>query len=88
MNENKTPSQVEQILINDGLDSESAKIIVESLGKQITTSKKSGANKDMIYGALWCVGGIVATASDIGFIFWGAIAFGAFQFFRGLINAN
>jgi len=39
-----------------------------------------------MYGALWCVGGIIATMSDIGAIFWGAIIFGAIQFFKGLSN--
>jgi len=46
------------------------------------------ANKNMLYGALWCVGGIIATAADFGYIFWGAIMFGAIQFFRGLPNRN
>lgn len=41
----------------------------------------------MLFGALWCIGGIVATATDIGLIFWGAIVFGAIQFIKGLINS-
>jgi len=36
----------------------------------------------MIFGALWCIGGTVATITDIGYIFWGAILFGAIQFFE------
>ncbi len=51
-------------------------------------ARKKQANKDMLYGALWCVGGIVATMSDIGAIFWGAIIFGGIQFFKGLINSQ
>lgn len=51
-------------------------------------ARKKQANKDMLYGALWCVGGIVATASDIGAIFWGAILFGGIQFFKGLMNSQ
>lgn len=47
---------------------------------------KSRAKKDMLYGALWCVGGLVATAANIGFIFWGAIIFGGFQFIKGVYN--
>jgi len=43
-------------------------------------------NNDMIFGALWFIGGIIATASDIGFIFIGAIVFGLFQFIKGLIT--
>ncbi len=50
--------------------------------------RKKQANKDMLYGALWCVGGIIATMSDIGAIFWGAIIFGGIQFFKGLINSQ
>jgi len=50
--------------------------------------RKKQANKDMLYGALWCVGGLVATMADVGFIFWGAIVFGAVQFFKGLINSQ
>jgi hypothetical protein len=40
----------------------------------------------MLFGALWCIGGIIATVSDLGYIFWGAIVFGAIQFFRGLTS--
>jgi len=42
---------------------------------------------DMIYGALWCIGGAVATLFDFGLIFWGAILFGGIQFLKGLINS-
>jgi hypothetical protein len=51
------------------------------------------AKKNMIYGGLWAVGGTVVTvwtyasASDGGghyVVAWGAIIFGAIQFFRGL----
>jgi hypothetical protein len=46
----------------------------------------------MIFGALWCIGGIVITAVTFGaasgggtyVVAWGAIIFGAIQFFRGL----
>lgn len=51
-------------------------------------ARKKQANKDMLFGALWCFGGIVATASNVGAIFWGAIVFGGVQFFKGLINSQ
>lgn len=52
--------------------------------------------KDMLYGALWCIGGIIVTsvgyssASGGGsyLVTWGAILFGALQFFKGLINSG
>jgi hypothetical protein len=40
----------------------------------------------MLYGALWCGGGTIATMANIGFFFWGAIIFGGIQLVRGLIN--
>ncbi len=52
------------------------------------TVDRSGANKDMIWGAIWCVGGIIGTVANTGYIFWGAIVFGAIQFFRGLSRMN
>jgi hypothetical protein len=48
----------------------------------------------MLYGALWCIGGLVVTvisysAANAGgryVLAWGAIIFGAFQFLRGLFQ--
>jgi hypothetical protein len=87
VNHKKSASETKSALIDKGLDEESASIVVANLEQQIKDTKKEGANKDMLYGALWCVGGIVATISDIGFIFWGAIVFGAIQFIKGAINS-
>jgi hypothetical protein len=50
--------------------------------------------KNMLVGALFCMGGIAITAmtydaaSDGGsyFVFYGAIIFGAIQFFKGLFQ--
>jgi hypothetical protein len=57
------------------------------------------AEKRMFSGALWCVGGILVTlityfsaaSSPSGgtyIVAWGAIVFGALQFFQGLFNRN
>ena len=86
--QNKSTDEVKQMLHNEGLDLESASVVVENLEKQIKDAKKERANKDMLYGALWCIGGTVATMADFGYIFWGAIVFGAFQFIKGAVNSN
>jgi hypothetical protein len=52
--------------------------------------------KNMLYGALWCMGGIIVTtvtyimAGEGGtyIVTWGAIVFGAFQFFKGFVQYN
>lgn len=85
---NKSEEEVIESLKKEGLDHTSATHIVSDLQQQIDNAKKERAKKDMLYGALWCVGGTVATIANIGFIFWGAIIFGGIQFFRGLMNFN
>ncbi len=87
VNEKQSPEVVKAALQKIGIDVPTATLIVETLEKQMHAAKKEAANKDMLYGALWCVGGIIATAAYIGFIFWGAIIFGAIQFFKGVANA-
>ena len=49
------------------------------------------ARKNMLHGAMWCIGGIVLTTASMNaagpggtyFIFWGAILFGGIQFLQG-----
>lgn len=86
VNENKSITETKNVLISKGLDEESALAVVRRLGQQIEDAKKEGAKKDILYGALWCVGGIVATAANFGYVFWGAIVFGGVQLIKGLIN--
>ncbi len=86
VNQKKSASETRDALVEQGLDEESAFTVVANLEQQIKDAKKEGANKDMLYGALWCIGGIVATVADFGFIFWGAIVFGAIQFIKGAAN--
>ena len=95
IHQKKDMFEVKRILVDDGLDEASALTVVTNLDHQITKAKKERANKDMLYGALWCVGGIVVTfisyssASGGGsyVITWGAILFGGIQFFRGVVNS-
>ncbi len=54
----------------------------------MTADDQEAARNDMLWGAVWCMGGIIATAADFGYIFWGAIVFGGFQFLRGISNGG
>jgi len=82
----QTSDQAVQSLVAEGIDKESATTVVFSVQEEIKKAKRERANKDMLYGALWCMGGLIATLADIGFIFWGAILFGGIQFFKGVAN--
>jgi alcohol dehydrogenase class IV len=86
VHENKSPLEVQNALIAQGLPEETAATVVENLENQIHDAHKEAARKDMLYGALWCVGGTVLTLANVGFIFWGAILFGGIQFLKGLFN--
>ena len=64
-----------------------------NLLQQMKEAKNSAANKNMLYGALWCIGGLIVTAvtysnaSNEGgtyVVAWGAIVFGGYQFIKGI----
>ncbi|MBL3656002.1 hypothetical protein [Fulvivirga sediminis] len=80
--------EVKNRLTERGLSAEIANIVVNNMQQQIAEVKKSKAKKDMIYGAVWMVGGLVLTIANIGFIFWGAVLFGAIQFIQGAVKAT
>lgn len=92
-----SPQQVESKLMEKGLDKASASVVVNNLFSMRSKAVKEAGKKNMLFGALWCIGGTVVTigtyaaASDGGgtyVIAWGAIIFGAIQFFRGLAQYN
>lgn len=87
--QNKNPFEVRKILIEKGVSPETATAVSESLnGNTDGGSGLKDGTKDMIFGALWCIGGTVLTLSNIGYIFYGAIIFGAIQFIKGLVNSQ
>jgi len=73
---------------------------VRNVGRQVETkvdeNLKAQGHKNMIFGALWFLGGTIVTvvtlqaASGGGryVVAWGAIVFGGIQFIRGLIQVN
>jgi hypothetical protein len=89
------PATVRSNLVDKGLSEEAAGIVVGNLQQALTKAHQEAGQKDMLYGALWCIGGIAVTvgtysaASGGGtyVIAWGAIVFGAIQFFRGLARS-
>ena len=80
--EKQSKEDVINELINNGIDAENADIVVSNL----LSAHNERANKDMLYGGLWFVGGIIATSASEQYLFLGAIVFGIIQFFRGLLR--
>jgi hypothetical protein len=93
--QNRPDYEVVHLLQDKGLNESNAQLIVDKIVSQVNNAKRSKAKKDILYGALWCVGGIIITvgtysaASNGGgsyVITWGAILFGGIQLFKGIIN--
>jgi hypothetical protein len=86
--------RIQAALIHNGLDKESAMIVVSNLTKMRAEAVGAAGKKEMLYGALWCIGGTAVTAvtyslasEGVPFIIaFGAIIFGGIQFFRGLVQ--
>ena len=93
-NQKKSIEETKAALIENGLRAEEADVVIANLQNQYKQEKRAAGNKNMLYGALWCVGGLLVTiltysaASDGGtyVVAWGAVIFGAIQFFKGLFQ--
>jgi hypothetical protein len=90
--------QIEANLVAQGLPAESAAIVVQNLREARLKAVHAAGGKNMLYGALWCAGGTVLTVATLAaavakegggtyVVAWGAIIFGAIQFFRGLFQS-
>ena len=96
MKNGASEQQIQSMLVEKGLDQESAATVVSNLTRIRSEAIREAGRKNMVYGALWCIGGIVVTvvtyraASSGGtyVVAWGAIVFGAIQFFRGLVQLS
>ncbi|MDF3029151.1 MAG: hypothetical protein K0S23_3458 [Fluviicola sp.] len=74
-------------LLKKGYDEPKAiQMIVEARKLYVGYTLKKKAQRDIIFGSLWFIGGIIGTLANIGFIFWGAILFGMMQGVKGITN--
>lgn len=89
----KTDEETKECLIRSGgLTPEVADHIINDLNTRYKEEEKKAGRSNMLFGALWCIGGIIVTvmtynASSEGgtyIVAWGAMLFGAIQFIRGL----
>jgi hypothetical protein len=91
MKANVSDDEIRGKLTEKGVNAEAANVVIRNLHQ----AKRKVAQKDMLIGAGFCIVGLIITiatyttaASSRGggtyVIAWGAIIFGALQFFRGL----
>jgi hypothetical protein len=82
--ENKTEEEVVSTMLTYGYPEDYSRQIYTFVKNKIKQIENIPARKNMLYGALWCLGGTILTIADIGYIFWGAIVFGGIQFLKGV----
>ena len=83
--EGRTPAQAIKVLRKEGHSEKSAQELIAQVKAEIGPTNGRGGGRDIVIGALWCIGGTIATIYSDYFIFWGAIVFGAFQLIRGAV---
>jgi len=92
MKSGQSSSQIESKLVEKGIDKQNASVVVENLTRLRAEAVNNAAKRTMIIGGLVFVVGSIVTISTYTsasgggtyVIAWGAIIFGAIQFFRGL----
>ena len=94
MQAGKSNRQVEGLLVERGLQAGDAAAVVSNLSRARSEAIRSAGGRNMLFGALWCIGGTVVTVATLAasseggtyVVAWGAILFGGIQFLRGLFQ--
>jgi len=95
INQGKSKGQIETELKSTGLGQETVSSVVNRVIQLRKQAHRDVAGKNMLFGALWCIGGTLFTMASYQmasehsgggtyFIAWGAILFGGIQFLKGL----
>jgi hypothetical protein len=78
---------VQSKLIDLGLSESNASRIIQYLKEQEHAAKISASNRDLKFGLLWIVGGVLLTLIMQGhLIFWGAVVYGIYRVVIGLCH--
>lgn len=88
----KSDEETKECLIKSGLTPEDADYVINELNNYYKQEERKAGKKNMLYGALWCIGGIIVTvmtyqaAAGGGtyVVAWGAILYGGIQFIKGV----
>jgi hypothetical protein len=92
INQGKSRAQIEAELKSIGLGQESVSSVVNRVFQLRKQAHRDVAGRNIVFGAIWCVGGIAVTAltyqmasgGGTFFVAWGAVLFGGIQCLKGL----
>lgn len=90
VNGDKNSYEVKRALLERGVTESEADVMIDRLENEVEEARKARANKDMLWGAVWCIGGTIITVATYSgggtaVFCWGAILFGGIQFVKGLM---
>jgi hypothetical protein len=97
LNNGVSPEMVEQRLVAHGLPAEAAATVVNGLVEARSNAHKKAGQRNMLIGGLVCVVGLIVTIVTYSnavagggtyVVAWGAILFGAVQFFQGIYQSS
>lgn len=84
-NQGKSWDEVKQKLVEEGLEESDALTVVANLKRQEIEANREASSKEIGYGVLWAIGGIVLTAVTRGtLIFFGAVLWGVWLIMKGV----
>jgi hypothetical protein len=93
LSDGQAPNRILQEFVNRGWPHEQAADLVASVQLKLREARVSGYKRRMRNGILWAIGGVIVTAwtyvfapDGKYFVFWGAVIYGIFDFFSGLIG--
>jgi hypothetical protein len=95
LNDRLSPERTKQVLIQDGIAEDRAHEIVDHLDAHITQYTRERSRKDLLYGSLWCMGGVLFSVISYQTGSFGnawylipfcAILMGSLQFIKGLLR--
>ena len=82
----KNIGEIKATLLERGLDETNANTVMEWVEQDVSNALKRGAKRDMLYGVLWCLGGLALTYAHIGLAIWAPILFGGIKLLKGFMN--
>ncbi len=96
MKKGASDKKIQEELVAKGLQEATAMTLVSKMRAAYDRESAKAGPKNMLIGALWCVGGIIVTAVTFSLatgggtyvVAWGAIVFGAVQFIKGVIQTQ
>jgi len=82
----KSTEEIKAALLEHGIDEASADTVMEWVKQDTINAIKMRAKRDMLIGALFCLGGWALSFTHFRSAFWVMILFGGIKLFKGFMD--